>query len=214
MSLIFAYFAHYFNRKSKMRTYKYIILFVTTLLFLIQFSSCSCNDKRKQDEEVETWDVPEVADTIVDLPHIEVNDTIRLNGTLFHYKYDFHPVDTLPTIKSFSELEYHDNGVDLTLRTDSSEIFHKKFTKNTFKELVPSKDLKKMSLTNFNYFSAKRDDESKFHFLVKISDPEESDEYGYFIDVQISKSGDLHMEKALEQDITTMPLNYEEEPGE
>ena len=184
------------------------------LLLLLQLSSCSCEDTKKDNIEETTWDVPEVPDTIVDLPRKEVHDTVSLNQTLYHYEYDFHPVDSLPTVMSFSGLEYHDNEVDLTIRNDSSKIFRKKFTKSTFKEIVPSKDLKKMSLTNFNYFSAKREGQSKFHFLATISDPEESDEYGYFIDVQISKSGDLHIEKAQEQDITTMPLNYEEEGEE
>ncbi len=196
-----------------MRKYNYIYLFITFIL-MAGISSCSCNDKKKPDEEPVTWDVPEVADTIVDLPRVKVNDTISLKGTLYHYKYDFHAVDSLPTVQSFSGLEYHDNSVSLTVRSDSTEIFRKNFTKASFKEFVPSKELKKMTLTSFNYFSAKRDDTSRFHFLAKISDPEESDEYGYFIDVQISKSGDLHIEKAQEQDITTMPLNYEEEEAE
>lgn len=213
MSLYFTYFVQKFNTKNKMRTNSILFSLIATLLIL-QLSSCSCKDSKKDDQEEATWDVPEVADTIVDLPRIEVEDTVSLKKTLYHYEYEFHPVDSLPTVLSFSGLEYHDNGVDLTIRNDSSDLFHKKFTKNSFKDIVPSQDLKKMSLTNFNYFSAKREDQSRFHFLARISDPEESDEYGYFIDVQISKSGELHIEKAQEKDITTMPLNYEEEGEE
>ena len=196
-----------------MRTNSILFSFIA-LLLLLQLSSCSCEDTQKENIEETTWDVPEVADTIVDLPSKDVQDTVSLNGKVYHYEFDFHPVDSLPTVKSFSGLEYHDNEVALTISNDSSEVFQKKFTKSTFKEIVPAKDLKKMSLTNFNYFSAKREGQTKFHFLATITDPEESDEYGYFIDVQISKSGDLHIEKAQEQDLTTMPLNYEEEEGE
>lgn len=197
-----------------MRIIKHISFLFFILVSLMEMTSCSCEEKKTTDDEVATWDVPEVVDTIVDLPRVEVEDTIRLKGNLYRYEYIFHAVDSLPTVKSFSGLEFHDNSVDLTIRTDSSKIFHKEFTKNSFKEFVPSKELKKMTLTNFNYFSAKRDDQSRFHFLATITDPEESDEYGYFLDVQISKSGDLHIEKAQEQDITTMPLNFEEETQE
>lgn len=193
-----------------MRIKQFFTLLLTALLSIHLFS-CSCKDNKKDETEANEWDIPEVIDTIVDLPRTVVHDTISLKKTVYHYEYDFHAVDSLPTVMSFSGLEYHDNGVELTLHSDSSKIFHKSFTKQSFKDFVPSKDLKKMSLTNFNYFSAKRNDPSKFHFLATISDPEESEAYGYYIDVQISKSGDLHLEKAQEKDITTMPLNYDEE---
>lgn len=193
-----------------MRINRYCLLIVVSVI-VCQLMSCSCEKKKAKTPDFEPWEAPEVVDTIVDMPRKDVSDTIRISDAVYRFHFIMHKIDSLPTVKSFSGLEFHDNGVELTVRSDSSKLFHKEFTKKSFKSLVPEKDYKKMTLTDFNYFNAKRDDRSKFHFLVTISDPEDTDGYGYHIDVQISKSGDVHLEKAKEEDITTMPMDYSEE---
>lgn len=187
----------------------YLIIIISVIAG--QLMSCSCEKKKAKTPEFEPWEAPEVVDTIVDMPRKDVSDTIRISDAVYRFHFIMHKIDSLPTVKSFSGLEFHDNGVELTVHSDSSKLFHKEFTKKSFKSLVPEKDYKKMTLTDFNYFNAKRDDRSKFHFLATISDPEDTDGYGYHIDVQISKSGDVHLEKAKEEDITTMPMDYSEE---
>ena len=193
-----------------MRINRYCLLIVVSVI-VCQLMSCSCEKKKAKTPDFEPWEAPEVVDTIVDMPRKDVSDTIRISDAVYRFHFIMHKIDSLPTVKSFSGLEFHDNGVELTVRSDSSKLFHKEFTKKSFKSLVPEKDYKKMTLTDFNYFNAKRDDHSKFHFLATISDPEDTDGYGYHIDVQISKSGDVHLEKAKEEDITTMPMDYSEE---
>lgn len=189
---------------------RYCLLSVVSVI-VCQLMSCSCEKKKAEEPEFEPWEAPEVVDTIVDMPRKDVSDTVRISDAVYRFHFVLHKIDSLPTVKSFSGLEFHDNGVKLTVRSDSSNLFHKDFTKQSFKSLLPEKDYKKMSLTDFNYFNAKRDDRSKFHFLATISDPEDTDGYGYYIDVQISKSGDVHLEKAKEEDITTMPMDYSDE---
>ena len=193
-----------------MRINRYCLLIVVSVI-VCQLMSCSCEKKKAKTPDFEPWEAPEVVDTIVDMPRKDVSDTIRISDAVYRFHFIMHKIDSLPTVKSFSGLEFHDNGVELTVRSDSSKLFHKEFTKKSFKSVVPEKDYKKMTLTDFNYFNAKRDDRSKFHFLATISDPEDTDGYGYHIDVQISKSGDVHLEKAKEEDITTMPMDYSEE---
>ena len=189
-------------------------LFIIVSVIVGQLMSCSCEKKKSKQPEFEPWEAPEVVDTIVDIPRKDVSDTVHISDAVYQFHFVLHKIDSLPTVKSFSGLEFHDNGVELTVRSDSSHLFHKEFTKQSFKSLVPEKDYKKMSLTDFNYFNAKRDDRSKFHFLATISDPEDTDGYGYYIDVQISKSGEVNLVKAKEEDITTMPMDYSDEEGE
>ena len=194
-----------------MRINRYCLLIVVCVI-VCQLISCSCEKKKAKTPEFEPWEAPEVVDTIVDMPRKDVSDTVRVSDdAVYKFHFIMHKIDSLPTVKSFSGLEFHDNGVELTVRSDSSKLFQKEFTKKSFKSLVPDKDYKKMTLTDFNYFNAKRDDRSKFHFLATISDPEDTDGYGYHIDVQISKSGEVHLEKAKEEDITTMPMDYSED---
>ena len=193
-----------------MNIYKSLSFLLFTLFSTFLFS-CSCNEQKNKSEEIDSWETPIDIDTIIDLPQIKVTDTVTIKNTLYNFNYNFHAVDSLPIVLCFNGMRYHDNEVELSVYNDSSLVFKKNFRKNMFKDLIPEKDLKKMSLTNFNYFLAKREDHSKFHFLAIISDPEEGDNnYGYFIDIQIDDSGNIHMEKAKESDITTMPYDYDE----
>lgn len=168
----------------------------------------SCSGNKEQNTE-DIWVAPEPVDTIASSSKIDFTESETIDGRKYSFHLVFQSVDSLPIITSFSGQRYKDNGVDLTVRNDSSEIFNKHFTKSSFSELVPSSKLKNMSLVDFYYNYAKKEKGSKLYFLAKVGDPEDNDENFYFIDIQINRNGDLHMERANMEELTTQPLETE-----
>ncbi len=155
------------------------------------------------------WVAPEPVDTIASAQKIEFTETEIIDGRNYNFHLVFQSEDSLPIVKSFSGQRYKDNSVDLTVRNDSSEIFKKHFTKSSFSDFVPSSKLKNMSLVDFYYNYAKKEKGPKLYFLAKIGDPEDNDENFYFVDIQINRNGELHMEKANMEELTTQPLETE-----
>ena len=196
--------------KSTFSNYSKLLLSV----LILSMSACGGSNTSKENAE-DVWVAPENTDTIATLPPVEViDDTVTIHEKLYHFSYTLSHVDSLPIITSYTGQRYYDNAVDLTVRNDSSTLFKKHFTKNNFKDIVPSKDLKKMSLVGFNYYQAKRDDHTNFHFVAMIGDPDDNDESLYFVDIQLNRSGDMHLQKAKTEDFFTMPLDYEEEEND
>ena len=188
-------------------------LTVTILMFSVfVFSSCSCSDKKSEESEQDIWVAPEKTDTIAKLPSVDMpDDTVTVKGSLLHFSYLLSPADSLPTVTSYTGQRYYDNSVNLMVKKDGETMFKKHFTKNSFKDCVPSKELKKLSLVGFNYYQAKRDDQSKLYFVAMIGDPDDNDENFYFCEILITDSGNTHIQKAKTEDFFTMPLDYEEE---
>ena len=105
-----------------MRINRYCLLIVVSVI-VCQLMSCSCEKKKAKTPDFEPWEAPEVVDTIVDMPRKDVSDTIRISDAVYRFHFIMHKIDSLPTVKSFSGLEFHDNGVELTVRSDSSKLF-------------------------------------------------------------------------------------------
>lgn len=185
-------------------------IFLMALMYLL--SACSCGDEKKDENAEDVWVAPERTDTIAKLPSVDMpDDTVTVKGTLCHFSYLLSATDSLPVVTSYTGQRYYDNSVDLTVTRDGETMFKKHFTKNSFKDCVPAKELKKLSLVGFNYYQAKRDDPSKFYFVAMIGDPDDNDENFYFCEIQITDSGNMHIQKAKTEDFFTMPLDFEEE---
>lgn len=194
-----------------MRKIKKLVVYAAFCSMAGMVLSCSCGDKKTDNASSDPWVRPENLDTIADIPTKEVNDTITIQGRLYRFNYKVSAVDSLPVVTSFSGQRYHDNCVTLTINGDSSQLLRRTFLKNDFSGHIPAVALKKSALVDFNYFPAKRSDHSRFHFLAIVGDPEDNDENAYFMDVVISNGGEVHFEPAKNEDLSTMPIDYEEE---
>jgi len=177
-----------------------------TLVFLSIFISCS-DKKGKGSEDI--WVAPEPSDTIAYSERISINDTVTIGGKQLTYNLTIEPEDSLPIITSYSGQRFKDNGVDLTIRNDSSQILKRHFTKDSFSDFVSSGTLKEMSLVDFYKNSSKTDTGSNLYFLCKIGDPEDTDENFNFIEIRVSNTGDIQMEKAKWDELSTEPLTLD-----
>lgn len=194
------------------KTIYVFLCMISFALCSLSFVSCSCSDNKTEESDQDVWVAPEKIDTIAKLPAVDMqDDTVTVKDALYHFSYLLSAADSLPVISSYTGQRYYDNSVELTIKKEGETIVKKHFTKNSFKECVPSKELKKLSLVGFNYYQAKRDDHSKFYFVAMIGDPDDNDENFYFCEIQISESGNVHIQKAKTEDFFTMPLDYEDE---
>ena len=169
----------------------------------------SCGGK-KGDGSEDIWVAPEPTDTIAYTDQIDTRDTLIIDGSRMMFHIVCEANDSMPIVTSYSGQRYKDNTVDLTVRNDSSQIFKRHFTKNSFNEFVSESKLKNMSLVSFYLNYSKTDSGSKLYFLCKIGDPEDTDENFNFIEIQISRGGEIHMEKAKWEELTTEPLDNAE----
>ncbi len=179
-------------------------LFCFFVLFTTLFFSCG---KKNKNITEDIWIAPEPVDTIASLNKTEICDTIKIDGTNLMFKIICESDDSLPIVTSYSGQRYKDNSVNLIVRNDSVQILKKHFTKNSFSEYISENKLNKLSLVDFYPDHSKIDTGSKLYFLVKIGDPDDTDENFIFIEIQVDKSGETHIEKVNWEDMLTEPLN-------
>lgn len=174
----------------------------------------SCGKKNGNGTD-DVWVAPEKSDTIAYSSVQDIKDTLIVDGNVYNYKLHREPTDSMPIVTSFSEQRYKDNVVDLTISNDKEGIILKKhFNKNSFSDFVPSDKLKVLSLVDMYCYYAKPDKKSKLYFMAKIGDPEDNDENFYYVEVQISPSGELHMQKAKMEELFTQSLGNIESDDE
>jgi len=121
--------------------------------------------------------------------------------------------DTLPIIINADGAKYYDNAVNLIIwRDDSIKILHKVFLKKDFTDYVSNKYLQKSGLVGFSYNPIKGNDSNALYFLATIGDPDESAGVNFPIEIRISTTGAISMQKA--EYIETEPLQkgLNEEP--
>ena len=182
------------------RPLSYLLLLLTTICIN------SCGDSKNNTQE-DIWVAPVPVDTVAVLHSQNINGEDTISGKKYYFKYKFAPSDSLPEIKSFSGQRYKDNEVDLTVRNDSSQILKKHFTKRSFSDLVPPAILKKSSLIDFYYNYSKENKGTNLYFIAIVGDPEDNDENSHFIEIRVSRDGEIHMEKAKMEDLSTLPLD-------
>lgn len=145
----------------------------------------------------------------------EVNDTIRMNsytndGSItvnskeYQYSYHFTPSDSLPIVTNSAGRKYHDNTIKLTITQNGETFFTKVFTKNSFKEFIPSDLYSTIVLMGFNINYNMEEKKDNFYFVASVGDPDD-EEYHIPIDITITPDKNIKLKKFV--DIESGPLN-------
>ena len=113
---------------------------------------------------------------------------------------DVYAKDRIFSLEKITISEKSDN-IDVSILSFNENSFK---TKETFHKL---NDYVIYNLTIKN--SSKTDTGSNLYFLCKIGDPEDTDENFNFIEIRVSNTGDIQMEKAKWDELSTEPLTLD-----
>lgn len=165
----------------------------------------SCKDSSPVKTESPT--ITEETDSVTGITTMrgyETTDTVRINGALYRYTFNFAPDDSLPVIVNTVGQTYRDNMVRLTIKKDSTTIYAHTFTKKSFEGIVPKKFMATSALVGFNYNITKTDNPGKFFFIATVGDPDETAELSFPMEVIITTDGQMNIIKA--ENIETEPI--------
>lgn len=177
----------------------------TTLAVIITtIALTACTEPKKQEVKQRVVEQTNPETGITDLSPRLVTDTCTVKGKQYTYSYDFHAVDSLPIVCNAQGVEYHDNTATLTIRERDNVIFHKVFDKHSLGSIVPEQHLETTALVGISFDYTKQNDQSAFHFILTVGDPDESNELYFPASVTIKTDGTVTYERAT--NIETAPL--------
>lgn len=205
--------ATYIPPVMKQKTLGATLLCACAITLSVSLPSCSGHrsDSPSQDS---AWVKPVEQDTIVALEPLSSRSTLTIGGQRLTYEYRMQPADSLPVITNVDGARYYDNEVLLTVwRNDSVRIFHRRFLKGDFAAQVGSARMERVGLVGFSYNPMKSDDTSALYFLATVGDPDETAGVNFPVEIRITPSGSMSMQRA--EDIETEPLHegLNEEPN-
>jgi hypothetical protein len=167
----------------------------------------ACNEN-KTDNNVQEY-VPLIRENIIpetiSLKTFTNSDSIMVKGNKYSYVFKFTPSDSLPVITNSMNQKYYDNYVSLTISKNNRTVFNKKFTKNTFKSIIPSDFFKSSALVGFNFNYNNIDKHDAFYFIASVGDPDPSSEMNFPIDITISPDFNISYKEAI--DMETQPIS-------
>lgn len=167
-------------------------------------SSCKGNDRDTAAQDT-LWTRPAAQDSIIALDPIAYRHAVTLGSSRLTYEYRMQPCDSLPVITNADGARYYDNEVELTVwRDDSVRLFHRRFLKRDFAEYAAGGNLDRVGLVGFSYNPMKADDTSALYFLATVGDPDESAGVNFPVELRVTPSGSLTMQRA--EDMETEPL--------
>lgn len=151
------------------------------LLFMGVLSLASCKEKKEQPEEI-------VVDKVMDKPHTETqrmtDETINgdvswIGGGKYSYSTVRTADESLPKVKNH-DFEYFDNVIHLTVkRADGSTFFDQRFTKQSFKDILPTQFKESGVLLGMNFEEVSG---NVLKFVVSVGSPDDSyDEYFHIL---------------------------------
>ncbi len=181
--------------------------------YIIPFSLMmfSCSEKKTETKQ-QTF-IPVVEESVtpetLSLQTFTNSDSIIVNGIKYIYKFKFALSDSLPVITNSMNQKYYDNYVDLTIMRNNKTIFNKRFTKNTFKSIIPSKFFQTSALVGFNFNFNKMDKHDAFYFVASVGDPDPSSEMNFPIELTISPDFNVSYKEAVETQPTSTGLTID-----
>lgn len=163
-----------------------IFYYGIALFTLLTVSSCKNKQDNSDDIIVEKIvEKPQSGDIVT--PEKKSSGTVKwINGDSYNYSISITADDELPKVK-IGENTYKDNNAKLSItRSDGSEFFSSKFTKNSFTGLLSGSMKDHGALVGFSFDHA---DESKLYFVASIGSPDESSEEFTLLQLIVDRMG-------------------------
>ena len=151
---------------------------------LITFSSCK---KKAEDNDI-------IIDKVIEKPQNEAKSCKKIDnngkfpwiGNTYSYAIKVTPDNSLPKVENH-EQTYIDNNIDLTIkRSDGSEFFSGRFTKNSFTGLLTREMRESGVLLNMKY---EKSDADNAYFLVSVGSPDEMIDDFTVVELIITRMG-------------------------
>lgn len=138
------------------------------------------------------------------LPEKDGKGSHVVGSNKLSYEYHFVNDKSLPVVVNTMEYQYYDNRVNLTIGDGKRQDVRLTFTKNTFRDYVPEKFLKKSGLIGFCYNYDKENDRSAVFFIATIGDPDLSTDMSYALEVRVMSDGTYSVSELKDRD--TLPV--------
>lgn len=173
----------------------------------ILVSSCSNDSKQKPETEEQKKEVKvgNLLEEVTALRERHIIDSTKIGNDTYIYEYHFTNCDTLPKVRNTEGYYYYDNQLRLKVSKGSATIYEHVFMKQDFAEFVPKDMLEKSLLVGFTFNPLNTTDPSALHFFITVGNPDETADEEYTMDMRITPSGNMTVEKAVNLD--TEPLN-------
>jgi hypothetical protein len=186
-------------------------LTIPLVLALALLAGCGSQAKQQPAERiVETQDT---ATGIFTLRELHVADSIMLADKTYKYQFDFTPCDSLRPVRNQQGDDYYDNMVTLKVTQDGRTVTERTFTKQSFSELVPHDFMQYSALVGFTYDYTKMDASDALYFIATVGDPDETADMAFPIELRITPSGSLTLEKAVDLDTEPISPNLNIDPS-
>lgn len=177
---------------------------IVSILLLTSMCACTGNTEKENDSD-STYVEVDPATIIQSLEDYTLNGDIDVNGTKYTYYLTFETDKSLPVITNHEGYRYYDNKVELAIyKAKSNElVYDHTFTKESFKNLVPSGNFEHLSLVGFNFNYLMDDKHDRFYFIGVVGDPDDTSDIMYSIGIAITASGEIST--SIIQDIDVDP---------
>ncbi len=178
----------------------------TAALPFLLFIAAACGGEQSKPAEQRVTEDINTETGVISLRNYSIQDTIRIEGKVYHYNYALEHVDSMPIVINPQGLQYHESRVKINIMRNSTKIFSKTFYKNNFKDMVPADFLKSSTLVGVNYNFTKRDeDRSALYFIVTVGDPDETSDMVYPLELKVAPDGSFSIKKA--ENLETAPIS-------
>jgi len=167
---------------------------ILTALATALLTACGGPKEQKAGERTVEATDPETG--ITDLRELHVQDSVRLGGHTYRYRYDFVPNDSMPVVRNPQGDDYHDNQVTLVVTQGQRTIVSRTFTKHDFSDLMPHDFISASALVGFTYNYTKADATDALYFIATVGDPDETADISFPVQLKITPTGAITHEKA------------------
>lgn len=180
-------------------------IFYPIVISVSIMATSSCNNTTKQPVNVNEVDSTFIEESIGILREKHIASSVTIGDKEYIYQFDFVNDKNLPIVRNPQGDDYYDNKVKLSIQHGEKEIYTRTFTKNDFASVVPEKFLKNSALVGFTYNYTKNDANDALYFIATVGDPDETADMVFSVQIRISPSGEISMEKA--ENLDTEPIN-------
>lgn len=181
---------------------KSAIACVLALTFLL--GSCDHKPKPIQEEPQKEVNVGNLIEEVNALRERHITDSTVIGNTTYVYEYHFTNCDTMPKVRNTEGYYYYDNQLRLKVTKGSATIYERVFMKQDFAEFVPKDMLEKSLLVGFAFNPLNTTDPSALHFFITVGNPDETADEEFTMDMRITPSGSMTLEKAINLDTESL----------
>ncbi|MCM1078028.1 MAG: DUF4738 domain-containing protein [Bacteroidales bacterium] len=181
----------------------HLIIFVASLLLI-----ASCNDKPEKQDIIVPAPKAEVKKGPQQMPPTRQERDVDWLGKEYSVSVLRTADKTLPLVKDENGQEYYDNTIDVKiLRTDGTEAFHKKFTKQSFASYAGNSSLVNEGVLLGIVFDKVKD--GNIVFAVSVGSPDMQSDAFIPLVMKVDRMGNLSI--SLDTQIDTNAENGSDE---